>query len=124
MSTMMYRRIQDFQREMNDLQGELQSAILSDQIREMNGHAGEAHARAENLQRDLRALLEETEGGEADERRFVQAALDSMMHTIDAAQRIGLGDSVPALRERLLVFKTWADYADAYLHAALGFEME
>ncbi len=120
----MYRRIQDFQREMNDLQGELQAAILSDQIREMDRLAGEAHARAENLQRDLQVLLRETTGGEEDERRFAQAALDAMMHAIDAAQKTGLGDSVPALRERLLVFKTWADYADAYLHAALGFEME
>lgn len=121
---MMYRRIQDFQRDMNRLQGELQSAILNDQIREMDRHAGEAHARAEQLQYDLRSLLEETKSSEGDERRFAQAALDSMMHAIDAAQKTGLGDNVPALRERLLTFKTWADYADAYLHAALGFEME
>lgn len=120
---MMYRRIQDFQREMNDLQSDLRTAILSDQIREMDRSAGEAHARAENLQRDLQGLLKES-GGEQDERRFAQAALDAMMHAIDAAQKTGLGDSVPDLRQRLLVFKTWADYADAYLHAALGFEME
>jgi hypothetical protein len=124
MSMTMYRRIQDFQREMNDLQGNLQTAILSDQIREMTQNAGEAHARAENLQRDLQALLGETDGGEHEERRFAQAALDSVMHAIDAAQKTGLGDDVPSLRARLLVFKTWADYADAYLRAALGFEME
>jgi t-SNARE complex subunit (syntaxin) len=124
MSMTMYRRIQDFQREMNDLQGDLKSAILSDEIREMVEHSGEAHARAENLQSELRAMLDEIQGGEQEERRFAKAALDSIMHAIDAAQKTGLGDDVPSLRARLLVFKTWADYADAYLHAALGFEME
>ncbi len=121
---MMYRRIQDFQREMDDLQRDLQEAILGDDTREMGRSAGAAHARAENLQRDLRTLLAETHQGPEDERRFATAALDAIMHAIDAAQKTGLGTNPSELRARLLVFKTWADFADAYLHAALGFEME
>ncbi|MGH2447293.1 MAG: hypothetical protein ACRDFS_01620 [Chloroflexota bacterium] len=120
----LYRQIQEAQRRMTDLEEQLRSGILATEIRDMAAYAGNAHAIAEDVKYDLDAALNEGEIGEQSEQQFVQAALDSTRDAILAAQKVALGTTIDEVRAWMLDFKTHADYADAYLHAALGHQME
>ena len=121
---MMYRQLQEVMRRLPDMQEKIRASLLSDNIREMTTLADEAHAIAEDVKFDLDHLLNNSDGSEEGERRFAQAALDSLQSAILNAQKVALATNVNETRARVLEFKTRADYADAYLHAALGFEME
>jgi hypothetical protein len=122
-----YRKVQDFQRMMNDLQKLLRSAILATNTRDMVQYSDDAQALAVNLKSGLAQMVddEDDEDGESNiNPTLVRAAYDSTESALLDAQKVALGTTVDEMRDRLLAFKTWADWADAYLRAALGFELE
>lgn len=113
------------------LQRLLRSAIMAETIGEMQNLAGAAHAEAVNLDDELNALLKDaawdpglptTGGDKRRARELVRAARDSVEYAILAAQRIGLADTAGEMRAYILDFMTQADFAEAYLRAALGTE--
>lgn len=120
----MYRELQEIQRRIPAMEEKIRDAILAGTTRDMLAFSGEAHALAEDLKFDLDHLLNSGGSGEGEERRFAQAALDSLDSAILNAQKVALGTDVDEVRARLIDFKTRADYTNAYLHAALGYEME
>lgn len=126
----MYRELQEAQQTMQTVQRFLHDALLSSTTREMAYHATQAQAAAVAAKDELdRALAPYRSGASSDfgepqvQRRFVEAADQSLAETITEAQKIGLGVDIDSMRGRVIAVKTPADHADAFLRAALGNEL-
>lgn len=127
----MFREVHEVHRKVQDLQGQIRSAILADTTPDMTRFGGSAQALVDEVLLRLRRTQSEGAAAEQDvpkeervERRFVDAAANSLNLAWSSAESVGLGTNVSEMRARLLDLKTHADFAEAYLHAALGTEME
>jgi hypothetical protein len=127
----MYREIREVQSTVEALQTHVRDALLSTSTRDMVEHTGRAQVSAVAAKEELDRLLD---GHDADdpssfgeprvESRFVDAANRSLGVAITEAEKLTLGVDVDSMRARLVDFKTLADFADAYLQAAVGVDSE
>ena len=127
----MYREIREVQSTIDSLQTHLRDALISTSTRDMVEHNGRAQVSAVAAKEVLDRLLSgrgvdgETAFGEPRiEARFVEAADRSLGRAITEAESLALGVDVDSMRARVVDFKTQADYADAYLRAAVGIDSE
>jgi hypothetical protein len=114
------RRIERVWQRMEDLQGQLRSAILAETTQEMESPAGVAHAESIDLEDQLESLPEELRNHDNGRSVSLQTALVCVEHAIVSAQKIALATNVTEMRAYLLEFATHVNFADAYLQAALG----
>jgi hypothetical protein len=121
---MMHRQLREVLAEMERLQRHLRVAIVTDDIRTMVREGGAAQQLTVSLATSLRASLDQDSDMSRNERAFLRAARGALLESADAAARVALGTNAGEVREELLMFKTHADFADAYLRAADGFEGE
>jgi hypothetical protein len=117
-----YRTVQGIRNNMVNLQQALRSAFLADSTNEMGRHATEAMAIVDEMLRTLRTDESGSDAGEGDQadQTLLQSAERALTQAWDRAEKVTLATSLPEMRERLLDFKTLADFADAYVSAALG----
>jgi hypothetical protein len=127
---MMYRGVQHLIDRMDNIQGHLRMAILSDTTRDMTAHSGQAQTLVDTLLEEVDDVLKSGETNEDAssrsrriERVMTQAARDTLVDSMNSAEKVGLGANVQEMRERLLDFKTHVDFADAYLRAATGLDV-
>jgi hypothetical protein len=128
---MMFRRAHNARDRMQDLQIRLRSGLLADTTRDMSAYSGDAQTLINELLTALRETLAER-GTSAQEnsdevkieRRFIDAAANSLNLAWASAEDVGAGTDIAEMRARLLEVKTHADFAHAYLNAALGTERE
>jgi hypothetical protein len=106
------------------LQQALRSATLADSTEEMGRHASDAMAIVDDVLQMLRPGGRETEDSRRDaaDPQLVRAAERALTQAWDRAEKVSLAGSVVDMRARVLDFKTFADFADAYLSASLGSE--
>lgn len=128
---MMYRTIHDVQRRMPDLTQSINAAILADDTRDIASHGGAAMTIIDDVLHTLRDALDHEGTSLADEQpevhleqRFVQAAADAFTVAWNYVEAIGGGTDVSSMRASMVDGKTHADYAVAYLTAALGEQRE
>lgn len=126
---MNYRQLREAQRRMDEVRRHLHTAILAEDTRDMAREAGVAQTTAVQIDRTLEDQLQESRSpnwGEPSSRNvelsLVEAARSSLDSGITCVQRVELGNNVAEVREGLLDCKTYLDFADAYLQAALGDE--
>jgi hypothetical protein len=125
-----YRQLHEVRDRMQDLQRHLRSAILADTTEEMTRYGGDAQSLADGLLGSLRDILSQgppgsgARGEKQVEWRSVDAAANSLNLAWGSAERIALGTNVSEMRAYLVDMKTHTDFAEAYVHAALGMEME
>lgn len=123
---MIYRETQSARDRMEDLQGKLREAILAERTRDILAFSGEAQTIADQLTRSLENALKEggSGGGSSYGRRveqgFVHLAARALSMAVVDGEKVALGQDALGMRNRLFDFKTHVDFADAYLHAALG----
>ena len=124
----MYREVRDCLQTMQILQKHLEAAIIADDTRVMAPESAAAMAEVDQILAALRSgtkRADEGQGcddeGDAD-RVMVEAAIAALGDAWTTAEKVGLAGSAPEMRARLLTFKTNADYADAYLRAAVKLE--
>jgi hypothetical protein len=125
---MTYRDVQHLIDRMNDVQGHLRVAILSDTTRDMTARSGQAQTLIDTLLQEVDdALKVGSSGLESRERRgervMTQAARDALVDSMNGAEKVGLAENAQDMRARLLDFKTHVDFADAYLRAAAGLDL-
>lgn len=127
----MYREIRNVQSMVEALQAHVRDALLSTATRDMVEHAGRAQVSAAAAKEGLDSVLAGQADGAANsmgeprvEARFVHAANRSLSIAITEAEKVALGVDVDSMRARLIDFKSRADFADAYLRAALGIDSE
>lgn len=125
----MYREVQRARDDIAGVQERLQAAILAEDTRAMTQYGTQAQAAADGLLRALedaennQSAIENVGEGRV-ERGFVEAAAARLGKAVVDSQRIAMGTNVSEIREALIGIKTHIDYADAYLHAALGGQIE
>ena len=127
----MYREIREIQSTIESLQRHVSDAIVSTSTRDMVEHAGRAQVSAvaakDTLDRlsSTRARPDSDSFGEPRiDAAFVRAAGHSLGEAIVEAEKVELGTDIDGMRLRLIAFKTCADFADAYLRAAIGVDGE
>ena len=124
---MLYQDVRQAVRRMDRIHAPLRQAILADSTPQM----AEWGTQAQTALNQLLGLLEEALQSNIDspetltsegqvERVLVQAAVSALQRAGTQAQRLFLGTDVSSVRAGLLDFKTQADFADAYLRAAIG----
>lgn len=125
----MYREIREVQSTVDALLTHVRDALLATSTRDMVEHNGRAQVSAVSAKEELDKLLggqgndDETPFGEPRvESRFVHAANRALSVAISEAEKIALGVDLESMRARVIDFKTRADYADAYLRAAVGID--
>lgn len=119
-----FRTLQGARDRMVPLQRALQSAVLADSTEDMGRHATEAMAIVDEVLERLRAggSGEAVDRTDAQDRSLAQAAERALTQAWDRAEKVSLATSVSDMRARVLDFKTFADFADAYLTASVGTE--
>jgi len=119
--TNMYRHVENVRDRLGDLQNHIRDAVLADNTRDISAHASAAQAVADQVLRELQESLESRDsGGARVERQFVDLAANELSMSVTEGQRVATGANVQEMRERLLRFKTHADFADAFIRCALG----
>lgn len=118
----MYREVQRIRDDIQRVQQAVTLGILADSTREIGGHTGEAMAQIDALIDSLNHLPDsDSEGVEP---ALVQAAQRALSLAWTNSERVALGSSVPEMRQALVECKTFVDYAEAYIAASLGVELE
>ena len=122
----MYRDVQSIRDTMLNLDRTVRAGILADSTRDMSARASEGMAMVDQVLQTLRTTLNtgSTESDLKVERPLLEAAQRALDHAWSRAERVARGNSASEMREYLVDFKTWADFATAYLSAALGSELE
>jgi hypothetical protein len=122
-----YRQIREVQSIVETLQSHLRDALPSTSTRDMVEHAGRAQVSAVAAKQELDSLVsgedEDTSSSFGEPRidsTYVDAANRSLSIAITEAEKLALGLDVDSMRARMIDFKTRADFADAYLRAAIG----
>lgn len=110
---------------MVNLQQALRSALLADSTDDMSRHASEAMAFVDEMLQSLRSDRGGSDTGRSDQAdpTLLRSAEHALTQAWDRAEKVSLATSLSGMRERLLDFKTLADFADAYISAALGAEL-
>jgi hypothetical protein len=118
----MYREVQRIRDDIQRVQQGVTSGILADSTRDMSGYTGEAMAQIDALISSLNHLP----GGDTQgvEPALIQAAQRALTLAWTNAERVGVGNTVPEMRRALVECKTYVDYAEAYVAASLGVELE
>ncbi len=116
----MYREVQRIRDDIEGVQQSIRSGILADTTRDISGYAGQAMAQIDSLLFALKNLPAGDSNGV--EPALVRAAQRSLDLAWARSQRVGLGNTVPEMREALVDCKTFVDYAEAYVAASLGVE--
>lgn len=123
----MYREIREVQSMVDVLLTHVRDALLATSTRDMVEHNGRAHTSAVSAKEQIDRILsrEGDDGGTSFgeprvESRFVEAANRQLSAAISEAEKIELGVDLESMRERVIDFKTRADYAGAYLRVAVG----
>lgn len=117
----MYREIRALTTQLDELFARLRAALLAEDTREIGTAATTAQAMMVELLNAVKALAA-SEGRQDADIRFVRAALASLEGAWESAQKVALGTSASEMREYVVDIKTNADYARAYLQAAVGAE--
>lgn len=122
----MYRDVQSIRDTMLNLDRTVRAGILADSTRDMSARASEGMAMVDQVLQTLRTTLNtgSTDSDLKVERPLLEAAQRALDHAWSRAERVAIGNSASEMREYLVDFKTWADFATAYLSAALGSELE
>lgn len=120
-----YRTVQDIRDRMVPLQQALNSACLANSTEEIGTYATTAMALVDEILRALRTARLGQDAGRVDQhdQNLLQAAERALTQAWESAEKVSLGASVNDMRARALDFKTLADFADAYVSAALGTEL-
>lgn len=116
----MYREVQRIRDDIGSAQRAVRAGILAETTRDISGFAGEAMAQIDALLFTLRNLPSGDSGGVEPE--LIGAAQRNLNLAWAQSQRVGLGSTVPEMREALVDCKTFVDYAEAYVAASLGAE--
>ena len=117
----MYREIRDTQRTMESILDHVRTAILAENTRDMNEHAGAAQAGIVLVKQRLATISDEGDGGGPRvDRHFLDTAVTALERAFAQAEHVAMAVNTGEMRSYLIDFKTYTDYADAYLRAALG----
>lgn len=117
----MYREIREQFGKATSLEQYLRRALLADDTRVMSTESANAQSVTLELSHALRKALDETGPDDAN-RTLVEAAATSLNLAWSYAEKVALGTSPTDMRAYIVDFKTKADHAVAYLHAAIGGE--
>lgn len=112
----MYRQYQELQDQATRMLAALRNALLADETRDATLYSGEA----QSIALDIQSTLQELAGDRHEVLR--RSTLTAVQNAVLEAQKVGLGTSVDTMRPYLVDFKTYADFAYAYLTAAVGLE--
>jgi CO dehydrogenase/acetyl-CoA synthase delta subunit len=120
-----YRTVQEIRDTMADLEQTLRDGLLADSTRVMSEKATEAMAIVDGM---LQALRDGASVGGGDRQdhsteNLLKAAERALTFAWNRGEKVALGTSTEDMRARILDFKTYADFANAYVSAALGTEL-
>ncbi len=117
----MYREIRACGPKLDELDSQLRTALLAEDTRQIGTAATTAQALALEL---LRTLKEQSDSGSDSDVNpaFVAAAISSLNRAWQHAESVALGTNATEMRAHVVDFKTSADFARAYLRAAIGTE--
>jgi hypothetical protein len=118
-----YRTLQGIRDRMVPLQQELNAACLAESTEAIGRHATTAMAIVDEVLETLRRGGTADDGGDRVDRNLLQAAQRALAQAWESAEKVSLGTSAQEMRARALDFKTLADFANAYVSAALGTEL-
>jgi hypothetical protein len=118
----MYREVQRIRDDIQSVQRAVRAGILADVTRDVSGYTSEAMAQIDALINSLSHLPPGDNQGV--EPALIGAAQRALNLAWARSERVGLGSSVPEMREALVDCKTYVDYAEAYVAASLGVELE
>jgi CO dehydrogenase/acetyl-CoA synthase delta subunit len=121
----MYRTAQGIRENMVDLEQTLRQGLLSGTTQDISDSATRAMALVDGMLQALRSGFEVGGGDRQDHstQNLLKAAERALTLAWDRGEKVSLGTSANEMRERLLDFKTYADFANAYVSAALGTEL-
>lgn len=122
----MYHAVQESRQAMQDLMRDLREALLASNTREVANAATKGMADADRALRILKSGLEDDRspgvGQRSADRGLVEAAVAALNRAWTDTEKVELGRDVDEMRGVVYDIKTQADYADAYLAAAVGWE--
>lgn len=118
----MYREVQRIRDEIQSVRHAIDEGILSDSTRDMGHRVSEAMAQIDALLYSLGHLP--TDDNQGIEPALIQATQRALSLAWANSERVAVGSTVPEMRQALLQCKTFVDYAEAYVAASLGVELE
>lgn len=116
----MYREVQQIRDDIQTVQKAVRAGLLADTTRDISSYTSEAMALIDGLIQRLGGMS--VDGAEDVEPALVRAAGRALNQAWVQSERVGVGSTVPAMREALVDCKTFIDYAEAYTAASLGVE--
>jgi len=119
----MYREVQHIRDNVAGVQREVNAGILAESTRDITAHTSQAMALIDGLIQSLNNL-NRSGNNEGVEPQLVDATGRALNRAWVQAERVAIGSSVAEMRQALVDCKTFVDYAEAFVSASLGVELE